>query len=236
MYDRRYAGRVLAFEPSGGLLHAALVMRDRPTDSWWSIISGDAIGGDLEGTSLREIHRSEKIQWGDWRKRYPDTRVLSVNGHEHDPSNPYDRYFASARTFRENRSPDERLEQKEPIYAFRIGDITYAVPHSRVEGGVVFALDGETELFLYRTPGVAMFASTFAYMGSRTKAGGRFERRDGVWIDRVSGLEFSSGTGFRLEGDTEGAKSGESGLGQPDGYDTFWYMWSATHEDVRILD
>ena len=231
MYDRRYAGRVLAFEPSGGLLHAALVMRDRPTDSWWSIISGDAIGGDLDGTPLKEIHRSEKVQWGEWKTRYPGTSVLSVNGHEHDPSNPYDRYYSSAQTFRGTRSPDERLRQKEPVYAFRIGDDPYAVPHSRIEGGAVFVLDDGTELFLYRKPGASFYSSTYAYVGASAKSESRFEKRDEIWVDRVTGQEFSSGSGFIVANEQS-----DKGLGQPDGYDTFWYMWSATHEAVKILD
>ena len=42
----------LNFEASGALLDASLVMRDRETDSWWSIMTSDAIGGDLGVAAL----------------------------------------------------------------------------------------------------------------------------------------------------------------------------------------
>ncbi len=80
MYGRRYDGKDLRFEASGGLMHAALVMRDKETDSYWSIMTGDAIAGDLKGTPLEEWPLGEKAQWGDWSARHPDTLVLSVNG------------------------------------------------------------------------------------------------------------------------------------------------------------
>ena len=219
MYDRRYEGKTLAFEASGGLWNAALVMRDRPTDSWWSIITGEAIGGELDGTKLNELPVSEKAQWGDWRKRYPQTRVLSVDGWEHEPRNGYDRYFESTRTFRETRTPDERLEQKASVFAVVIDCVAYAAPHRRIEGGAAFDLDGDKALFLYRDPGAAIFASTVAVLADGGKE--RFVRKEGGWIDTVSG--------------TDPAARGSS----PDrarGYDTFWYMWSATHGEVVILD
>ena len=44
-------------------MHAALVMRDKETDTYWSIMTGDAIAGDLEGTRLEEWPLGEKSQW-----------------------------------------------------------------------------------------------------------------------------------------------------------------------------
>ena len=71
MYDRKVGGKELNFEASGGLLDASLVMRDRETDSWWSIMTADAIGGDLRKTELVELPVGEKMQWKDWLARHP---------------------------------------------------------------------------------------------------------------------------------------------------------------------
>ena len=95
MYDREFGDRELNFEASGALWQAALVMRDRETDSWWSIMTSQAIGGDLEGADLVELPYSEKVTWAEWRARYPDSLVLSVEGRQHEPKNRYDNYFAS---------------------------------------------------------------------------------------------------------------------------------------------
>ena len=80
-------------------MDASLVMRDRETDSWWSIMTSDAIGGELDGTDLVELPRGEKVTWKDWRGRHPGTLVLSVEGEEHVENNPYDNYFTSESTF-----------------------------------------------------------------------------------------------------------------------------------------
>jgi hypothetical protein len=73
VYGRQYEGKTLQFEASGGLLHGAMVIRDKETDSHWSIITGDAIAGDLKGTPLEEWPLGEKARWKDWAARHPDT-------------------------------------------------------------------------------------------------------------------------------------------------------------------
>ncbi len=93
-------------------------MRDRETDSWWSIMTSTAIGGELEGEQLVELPISEKATWGDWSARYPDTLVLSIDGEEHVPENRYDNYFASDGTFRDLEIDDNRLPPKAPIFSF----------------------------------------------------------------------------------------------------------------------
>lgn len=231
MYDRRYAGKELLFEPSGGLLNAGLVMRDRPTDSWWSIITGNAIGGELEGTSLKEIAVSEKTQWGEWERRYPASQVWSVDGKEHVESNPYDHYFTNSRTFREVRTLDNRLRDKESIYAFQMDGVTYAVPHSAIFGGAVFRLENGKEIFVHRQPGSEVYASTFAYVSDYEGKKSRFVHSDDGWVDSRSHAQFSGKAGFAI--DQEDSEKGS--LGRLSGFDTFWYIWSATHEDVTIL-
>jgi hypothetical protein len=237
VYDRRYSGKVLAFEPSGGLLNAGLVMRDRETDSWWSIITGDAIGGELEGTPLKEIAASEKARWGDWKRRYPQSKVLSVNGEEHDDSNPYDHYFASASTFRDNQTSDDRLPQKESIYAFQLNGISYAVPHAKIEGGAAFALGNGKEIFLYRKPDSEMYASTFSYISDYREKKSRFVNKKGRWLDSRTDAEFSTEIGFPSRWVDDRTETTDSEiLTRLNGFDTFWYIWSATHEVVTILE
>ena len=136
-------------------MEASLVMRDRETDSWWSIMTSDAIGGKLEGVDLVELPYGEKSTWKDWVARYPDTRVLSVGGVEHIERNPYDNYFSSDETFRDLKITDHRLEPKEAIFTFWVGDQPWAVPHAAYEGGRLFEVDGLAgkQLLLYRSPG-----------------------------------------------------------------------------------
>ncbi|RMD94031.1 MAG: DUF3179 domain-containing protein, partial [Calditrichaeota bacterium] len=120
MYGREYQGKTLSFEPSGGLMNSSLVMQDRETDSYWSIMTGDAIGGKMKGEKLKELPVGVKMKWKDWIKKHPNTLVLSVQGREDVPRNVYRDYFRSGRGFRGIKAKDKRLKTKEPIFAFQL--------------------------------------------------------------------------------------------------------------------
>lgn len=219
MYGRDYQGKTLNFEPSGGLIHAALVMQDKETDSYWSIMSGDALAGDLKGTPLHEMPVGVKTQWKDWVAEHPGTKVLSVGGVEHPERNPYDSYFSSSDGFRGTEAKDDRLPTKEPIYSFHRGGDAYAVTNAAVEGGAVLDIDG-LEGFFYRPEGAAIFYSTLAFV---SPAG--FAKEDGRWMEKGSGARFDPDEGEFVGGSVE----------RLEGFDTFWYSWSLQNPKSRIL-
>lgn len=214
MYGRKVAGRELNFEPSGALLEASLVMRDRETDSWWSIMSSDSIGGELEGTDLEELPLGEKVQWKDWRARHPDTLVLSVDGVEHERNNPYDNYFSSDGTFRGLHVDDDRLPPKEPIYAFFHDASAFAIAHARFEGGRLFELGGAAgkHLLVHRPPGASVFASSAAWF-----------------------VDAEAAQGKEVEALLAAARRGSEGFDPVGGFDTYWYTWVAVNPQSRLL-
>ena len=224
MYGRQVDERELNFEASGGLIHASLVMQDRETDSYWSIMSHSAIAGPLHGTSLRELPVGVKVQWKDWVAAHPDTRILSVGGTEHIPgTNRYDSYLKSERVFRDGEVRDDRLEAKTSIYAFDLGGVPYAVPLSKVEGGAVVQA-GDRSVFVYRPAGAAIYRSSTSFVSPE----GGFIRRDGRFVHESSGATFDPATGRFAGGD-----------GAPDplaGVDTFWFNWSMNRPETRLLD
>ena len=64
MYSREYQGRALNFEASGGLLNASLVMQDKETDTYWSIIEGKAIAGEKElGVKTEEALKAAILEF-----------------------------------------------------------------------------------------------------------------------------------------------------------------------------
>ncbi len=211
VYGRRVAGRELTLEASGALLDASLVMRDRETDSWWSLMSSSAIGGELEGTRLPELPAGEKTSWKEWRARHPDTLVLSVGGREHVSENAYDTYFASERTFRGITVKDRRLPAREPVFTFRLGGRPYAAAHSAFEGGKLFEIDG-ARILLYRPSGASPFESTKAVLVEGAADGGPEDP-------------------LRLL-----ARAERGDLERLPGFDTFWYTWVAVNPETRLLE
>lgn len=221
MYGRTYGGRELRFEASGGLLNAALVMRDKETGSYWPILRGMAETGPLAGTRLAELPLGVKAQWRDWVRAHPDTLVLSVGGVEHVENNPYDQYFASHAGFGDLSARDTRLPTKEPVWAFEMDGRRLAVPLRAVEGGAALKV-GERWVFLHRPAGAAVYFSTRAFV-----SGGSFALVDGAWTHTPSGAVFDP---------DHGAFGGDPPAVRPlAGFDTFWYVWSLTHPDTELL-
>jgi hypothetical protein len=207
VYDRTHEGRELTFEASGGLINASLVMQDRETDSYWAIMRGESVQGELAGAPLKEIAQNRKMRWGEWRQLHPGTLVLSVDGKEDSEEN-YGEYFASQQGFRELSAVDSRLPTKAPIFAFRLNEQPYAVPYQSMRGGKTYQL-ANTELFFYRSPGDGLHDSTRAFIGPAGNC--KFEPGQGDFV-------------------------GEECPRPLVGFDTFWYNWSLNNPDTRLLD
>jgi hypothetical protein len=212
VYGRTVGDETLEFEASGALMSASLVMRDRQTDSWWSIMTSDAVGGPLKGEELRELPVGEKTTWGQWRKRHPDTLVLSVDGAEHDELNRYDSYFTSESTFRDLEVADDRLPAKAPVYSFWLGGKPWAAPHEAFAGGRLFAAEAGKRLLLYRRPKAEIYESSEAWLVDAAAAGSASPRR----------------LAKRLR---KGKAAGEPIAG----FDTFWYTWVAVQKDTGLM-
>lgn len=195
-------------------------MRDRETDSFWSLMTSEVIAGKLAGTKINELPIGTKTTWKKWRNKHPKTVVLSVNDKE-DDSFGYARYFSSDDGFRGLEATDNRLPTKAQIYSFHYKNKAYAVPAKTIEGGAVFLVD-DKQFFFYRPNGAAMYFSSAAFIGEK------FEQENHVWIETPSGLHFNSAE-MRFE-------SGDAKSLQPvGGFDTFWYNWSLTNPDTKLL-
>jgi hypothetical protein len=224
VYSRDYRGRELNFEASGGLLNSTLVLQDKETDSYWSIIKGEAIEGELKGSPLEELPVARKAKWKDWVKRHPDTLVLSIDGREDEPVNHYEKYMNSDRGFRGMEAVDDRLRTKEEVFAFELGGRQYAVPFQSAEGGAVFEVQDEY-LFLYRPYSSEVYRSTTAYLSTA----GAFNLVQGIWVHRGSGRRFDTDAEEFLGED-------DQSLMRMTGFDTFWYSWSLIHPRTEVLD
>ena len=214
MYDRKFESKTLNFEPSGALWQASLVMRDRETGSWWSIMKGEAIGGEFEGKALTELPLGEKVQWGHWSASHPQTLVLSVEGRQHVERNPYDEYFDSADPFRGFDPVDSRLPAKEPIFAFKFGGKAYAAPFRTIIGGRVVSVAGGARVLLHRTADAPLLRSTRAF--------------------QIVG-EFAADAAD-LEAAAENPDRYPEILTPLAGFDTYWYTWSGVNPQVVIVD
>ena len=89
-----------------------------------------------------------------------------------------------------------------------------------INGVALTTLDGGPAILVYRERQDEMFRGTVAF---RSSAG--FEKRDGVWTEVSTGARF----------DTEGRDFAGGEVERLNGFDTFWYNWSLTNRNTKLL-
>lgn len=134
-FDRKVDGQVLEFGISGKLHNNDLIMYDRKTDekpaeSLWQQITGEAIVGELFGKRLRQIPM-DTLRWGEWRGLHPKTTVLSRNtGFSRDYGRyPYGDYEqSSSLLFPVEGGVDTTLHPKAVVFGVEVNGRFTAYP------------------------------------------------------------------------------------------------------------
>lgn len=117
------------FGVSGKLVNSNLIMYDRSSDSYWPQVLGRAINGAAYGRELEEFPIAWTT-WERWKKKYPNTKVLSretgfvrnysENG---DPYGSYTKdekgYYASDSIIFRPINEDKRLPAKTVVVGIR---------------------------------------------------------------------------------------------------------------------
>jgi hypothetical protein len=100
VFDRRLGDRVLDFGTTGKLRNSDLVMYDRQTESWWQQFTGEAIVGELTGSTLTMLP-ARLESFADFKARAPEGKVLvpPAPGARSYGRNPYVSYDSSRAPF-----------------------------------------------------------------------------------------------------------------------------------------
>lgn len=144
LYETRVAGRETPFEfGSSGLLYRSnKLMYDRQTHSLWNHFTARPVIGPLVGSGIVLKTRSIAVaRWSDWKRRHPDTLVLSLDtGHQRDyaPGRPYGTYFSNPGLMFPTRTTDTRLKPKDIVFVVRVGEGLRAWPVKAFGEGRVF--------------------------------------------------------------------------------------------------
>ena len=76
VFGRELDGRVLTFGNTSALYQSDLVMCDHQTGSYWFQVGGEAVVGELTHSRLTLLP-STTMAWGEWKRLYPETRLLT---------------------------------------------------------------------------------------------------------------------------------------------------------------
>jgi hypothetical protein len=132
---RRVGSRILTFGVSGLLYQSDVLMYDHQTKSLWSQIAMQAVTGKNLGQRLEPIFL-EHTTWSTWRKRHPNTLVLSretqfTRDYSRDP---YEAYAQTDRLMFAPARQDNRLSPKEWVLGVEVGGKFKAYSFSTLKG------------------------------------------------------------------------------------------------------
>lgn len=133
VFDRRTPVGEREFGVSGLLYNSNVLMYDRKgqPESLWSQVKTQGISGTGADKPLKALPL-ELTTWNDWRKRHPETQVLSSDtGHSRDyRRSPYENYFRTPQLMFPAKPTSNRLPPKTPVLGIWTGNERRAYPIS----------------------------------------------------------------------------------------------------------
>lgn len=122
-YKTEFKGEKHTLGTSGFLYRSNKLMYDKTTQSLWSTTRGVPVVGPLVDKGIElEYESVVTTTWAEWRKRHPETTVLSLDtGYSRDYGEgvAYSDYFSSNKLMFNTPFNDDRLDNKREVLALR---------------------------------------------------------------------------------------------------------------------
>ncbi len=229
LYRATIGGKHHELGTSGFLYRSNKLMYDRATKSLWSTIEGEPVVGLLVGRGLKlEPLSVVTTTWGEWRRRHPETKVLSLDtGHRRDYSEgaAYRDYFATDELMFIVPGSDRRLPNKAEILALRFG----------LEKARPLAI---AQRFLAKRPVYEGTQGGVRYVVLTDPTGAnRVYESGGATFDKLSRASATASDGSAWQV-TEDALIGPDGqrLNRLPAHRAFWFGWQAAYPNTRLVD
>ena len=124
LYKTEQNGVQYQMGTSGFLYRSNKLMYDKKTQSLWNTLWGKPVIGPLVDKGIELEYLSVvTTTWGEWKKRHPETKVLSLKtGHDrnYDEGIAYKDYFSTDELMFNIPKKDKRLKNKQEILAIRL--------------------------------------------------------------------------------------------------------------------
>ena len=229
VYDPLVAGTHHVLGTSGFLYRSNKLMYDHATKSLWNTIDGTPALGALAGQGIRLASLAVvTTTWGEWRRRHPDTRVLSLEtGHRRDYGEgaAYRDYFSSDRLMFGVPKLDTRLPNKAEVLALR----------GAGAGQETLAISAE---FLQRLPVHHDQVGTTRFVVFTSPAGANRVYADpGVRFLRWDGVAQAFDSAGRVWRVAEASLAGPNGQvhARLPAHRAFWFGWVAQYPATRLV-
>ena len=240
VYSRQLDGRVLTFGNTSALYQSDLVMYDHQTGSYWFQVAGEAVVGPLT-TSRLDLLPSTTVSWGEWRRLYPETHLLTGTSDSPNESlfadSRYGRGFSAGYQDRINddrfvfpvdeNKLDDRLPSGEIVLTVEVDDAVVAFPLGRIgDAAVNHIVGGEPVVLFARSANRASIAFS-RDTGDRVLTF-NYQESDQSFVDRETGSVWDT-AGRATSGPLVGSR-----LKQMDTRRSFWFSIAIAFPDIDL--
>jgi len=215
---------------SGFLYRSNKLMYDKKTQSLWSTLEGEPVIGPLVDKGIKLDYLSVvTTTWGEWKKRHPETSVLSLQtGHRRDYNEgvAYQEYFATDELMFTIPKIDKSLKNKDEILSIRLpegSDENYAISSKFLKKNPIY----NTEI-----AGINLTVFT-----DKTGAHRVYKTENikfSTYDKGSSTVSDENGTTWKL---TEEKMTSESGkvLDRFPTHNAFWFGYKAAFPDTKLI-
>ena len=225
MYQTDVKGVHHELGTSGFLYRSNKLMYDHATKSMWSTLQGEPVVGPLVGKGIK-LERLSLVTttWGEWKRRHPDTTVLSLRtGHRRDYGEgvAYHDYFATDKLMFKVPELDKRLLNKDQVLALRDNDQQLAIAIKfLIKNPVYHSQLGDQKLVILTEPNGA----TRVYNAGDRK----FKSWDGV-------NEAVDANGKKWQVLEDSLVSGAQKLARTPSHNAFWFGWVSQFPKTKLI-
>ena len=185
----------------------------------------------MKGAKLPVIGTVHLTTWGAWRKKHPDTKVLSVNGTESPGRDNYSSYHLNKERsgVRPVQNLDTRLPSKTKVIGLTTGEEATAISESSLRMGTSLehTIEGK-RLLLVRIPPSGLVAAWIidGYNPPLTFP----ETFEGDTIQEIStGSQLNLTTGTFTNGPLQGKDLNAQNVAR-----VYWFVWADYHPKTTI--
>ena len=246
-FDPTIGGQAHRFGVSGLLRNSDLVMWDDQTQSLWQQITGEAIVGELAGTSLG-FFGSSMVRWADFKDAFPIGEALSreTGFNITYGVNPYEGYSSRAAPFPFfEKEIDPRYPALERVVGVTLDDTSKAFPFSVIatEQAVNDEVGGFPIVVLWGAPDTADALDSGSITDSAAIGTGVAYSRtvdgrvltftangDDTFTDAETGTTWNL-LGFATEGELVGSR-----LTIATHRNEFWFAWGAFFPESDVYE
>ena len=228
VFGRTVSNTTLEFGTSGKLYNSNLVMYDRSSKSLWSQALGEGIVGKYAGIKLEKLP-FDVAYWKDWKKIYPQSKVLSKDTGSARPygADPYGDYYTSPDILFPVSDRDNRLGLKEIVVGLENRDLSKAYKLQDIEKLKVIndQLNNKSVTLFSVHP---LMARLFDPSVNGQTLLFKYNFTNNTFTDKQTGSQWD------FEGKSiEGPMKGKQLLRLPfdEGY---WFEWAAFHPGTKV--